>query len=140
MSPASARRKVLIVEDEPSIRNVLYVLLAALGCEGDVAYTGQQALAMISRERFDAVLLDLRCNNLAPDDVVAGIKELRPSLVGRVLVITGEVTDPRTMELIERHCLPHVMATRLTQELWGRLQGLLNLPGSANAAPRRLSH
>jgi DNA-binding response OmpR family regulator len=120
-----ARRKVLIIEDEPSIRNALYVLLAGLGCEGDVAYTGQQALSMISRETFDAVLLDLRCNNLTPDQVVSEIKELRPNLVGRVLVITGEVTDPQTMELIERHFLPHVPGSRLKQELWERLRTLL---------------
>lgn len=30
MTPNASRRKVLIVEDEPAIRNVLYVLLAGL--------------------------------------------------------------------------------------------------------------
>jgi DNA-binding NtrC family response regulator len=129
-----ARRKVLIIEDEPSIRNVLYVLLAGLGCEGDVAYTGQQALAMVNRERFDAVLLDLRCTNLEADHVVREIKELRPNLVDRVLVITGEVTDPRAMEWIEKQCLPHVKSTRLMQELWTSLQELLGLPNSPKTA------
>jgi len=129
----SAHRKVLIIEDEPSIRNALYVLLAALGCEGDVAYNGQQALSMIGRESFDAVLLDLRCTNLSAEKVVSEIKELRPNLVGRVLVITGEVADVSTMEFIERHCLPHVAGTKLMQELWGRLRGMFGTSTSPDA-------
>lgn len=133
--PAGAeRRKVLIIEDEPSIRNTLYVLLAGMGCEGDVAYTGQQALSKVSRESFDAVLLDLRCSNVTADEVVSGIKELRPNLVGRVLVITGEVADAKTLEFVERHCLPHVSRSRLPRELWTRLRGLLGLSTSPDPA------
>ena len=134
VTKAPARRKVLIIEDEPSIRNILYVLLAALDCEGDVAYSGQQALAMVSREKFDAVLLDLRCSNVPAEHVVSRIKEIRPSLLGRVLVITGEVTDPQAMELIERHVLPHIPGNRLISDLWGQLRGLLGVSTSRNAA------
>ncbi len=123
MSPVT-RRKVLIIEDEPSIRNILYVLIAGLGCDSEVAYSGQQALAMVKRESFDAVLLDLRCTNL-PAQVVSEIKEIRPSLVGRVLVITGEVTDPKALELIEHNSLPHLSRNRVLQDLWALLKPLL---------------
>jgi len=134
LAVGGGKRKVLIIEDEPSIRNLLYVLLAGLGCEGDIAYTGQQALSMISRERFDAVLLDLRCTNLEPDHVVSEIRELRPNLVDRVLVITGEVTDPKVMDWVEKQCLPHVKSNRLVQELWTSLHHLLGLSNSPKAA------
>ncbi|MFB3923979.1 MAG: response regulator [Terriglobia bacterium] len=127
MKGPPTQRKVLIIEDEPSIRNALFVLLAGLGCEGDVAYTGQQALAMISREKFDAVLLDLRCSNAPAEEVVSQITELRPNLVGRVLVITGEVTDEQTMDLLSRHLLPSVPRNRLMPELWGQLRGILDI-------------
>jgi len=126
------RRKVLIIEDEPAIRNVLFVLIAGLGCEGDVAYTGQQALSMMSRESFDAVLLDLRCNNVGAEEVVSQIKEIRPNLVGRVLVITGEVTDAQTIEMLDRYLLPHIPRSRLMSELWSRLQTIL----AANSSPK----
>ena len=102
MASTPPRRKVLIIEDEPSIRNVLYVLLAGLGCDGDVATTLEHALSMIGQDRFDAVLLDLRSAHLPPEQMVSAITELRPSLVGRVLVITGEVSDPKTLEMLEQ--------------------------------------
>ena len=131
MTLTSQNRKVLIVEDDAAIRNVLYVLLAGVGCEGDIAYSGKQALSMLSREKFDAVLLDLRCSNLPADQVVSQINEIRPSLVGRVLVITGELTDTQTMKVIEQHCLPYVPRERLMQDLWGRLRSVLGVANSA---------
>ncbi len=132
MTDGCERRKVLIVEDEPAIRNVLYVLLAGLNCEGDIAVSGKQALAMVGREQFDAVLLDLRCLNLAPEQVVSEIKEVQPSLVGRVLVITGEVADAETLDLIERYCLPHLPRNRLLEDLWVRLRTLFGASPSHN--------
>ncbi len=125
-------RKVLVIERESSIRNMIYVLLGALKCEGDVAYSGQQALAMIQRESFDAVLLDLRCADAGPDQVVSKIHEIRPNLVGRILFITSEVSDAETLEFIERGCVPCVHHGRVIQELWERLRLLLgHAPQSA---------
>jgi DNA-binding NtrC family response regulator len=123
-------RHVLIVEGEPSIRNLFYVLLAGLGCEGDIAHTGHQALAMIKKESFDAVLLDLRCSEMPAEEMVSAIRELRPNLVGRVLVITGEVSDPLAMEMIKNNCWPHIPRQRVMQELWGRLCTLLGVSES----------
>jgi CheY-like chemotaxis protein len=120
-------RRVLIIEDEPAVRNVLYVLLAGVGCEGDVAHTDRQALEMVTREDFDAVLLDLRCCSLPPERVVSDMRRIRPNLVGRVLVINGEVADPQTLDLVEQLCIPHVPRGRVIQEIWGHLRRVLGL-------------
>jgi two-component system response regulator GlrR len=131
MNRTPQHRKVLIVEDEPSIRNVLYVLLAGLGCEGDSVPDGQQALAKIRREQFDAVLVDLRCANVNAKVVVPQIQEVRPNLLGRVLVITGEVADAATLDMIERNCLQHLPEDRLRRDLLDQLRVLLGIPPSA---------
>jgi len=117
MASNPPRRKVLIIEDEPSIRNALYVLLAGLGYDGDAAPDAYQGLSMIRKGEFDAVLLDLRSSQLPPDQMVCAISNLRPSLVGRVLVITGEVSHPKTIEMLERYALPHVPRSRITSGL-----------------------
>ena len=137
MSAVARRRKVLVIEDEPSMRNVIYVLLAGLGCDGDVASDSQHALAMIRQDRFDAVLLDLRSAHMPPDQMVSAITELRPSLVGRVLVITGEVSDPNTLEMLESVAVPHVARSRVTSDLWSRMRALLSLvPSPADSSAR----
>lgn len=134
MKAKSAFRSVLIVEEEPSIRNVLYVLLAGLGCEGNVAHSGRQALSMISRESFDAVLLDFRCPDIVSEQVVEKICALDPKLLGRVLVITGEVSNQQTLDLIQRYSLPHVPYDRIMQELWNRLQTILSATPAVGSA------
>ena len=96
-----ARRKVLIVEDDSAIQKLLMALLA-LG--GEVPRVSEQSLAKISRELFDSVILDLRCSGTPPADARSGVQEIRPTLVGRVLVITGQVGDPDTLESIARRC------------------------------------
>lgn len=121
------RRKVLIVEDDLSISNLLYVLLEGLNYDGEVAMGGRQALAMIERDSFDAILLDLRYSNLSAKQWVSRIAEIQPSLLDRVLVITGEVADPNVVDLLERHCLPHVPQNRLMEDLHQRLLSLCAL-------------
>ncbi|MGD0696720.1 MAG: response regulator [Terriglobia bacterium] len=121
------RRKVLIVEDELSISNLLYVLLEDLNYDGEVALGGQQALRMIERTSFDAILLDLRYSNDAAEQCVSQIAKIHPSLLDRVLVITGEFADYRVMDLIQRHCLPHVPQSRLMEDIHQSLRALFGL-------------
>ena len=128
------RRKVLILEDELVIGKVLDVLLAGLGCEGDVVHSSRQALASINRQSFDAVLLDFRCSELPPDQLVSEIIEVQPSLLGRLLVITGEVADPGTLAMLERNSLTHISREKVATELWGHLQSLLSISRTPKAA------
>jgi DNA-binding NtrC family response regulator len=126
--PHLPQRKVLVIEEDPSVRNALLTLLAGLGCEADVAYSGKQALDIIRSEKFDAVLLDLRCAHAQAEEVVPSIQSLRPSLLANVLVITGDVTDAKTLDLIERYFLLQVSGKRLVQDMVATLQVLLQLP------------
>jgi CheY-like chemotaxis protein len=64
--PNPPMRKVFTIEDVPSVRKALLTLLADLSCEADVADSGRQAIDLIRREKFDAVLLDLRCAHACP--------------------------------------------------------------------------
>ena len=127
MKTPSHHRKVLLIESEPATRDALRVLINNLGCQGEVADDGHEALVLIRRKDFDAVLLDLRNSSPPPEEVVSGIHDMRPSLVGRVLVITGEVDDSSTLELIERYFLLQIRQSRVTFDLAGRLRALLRL-------------
>ena len=126
--PHPVQRKVLILEDETSRRDALLTLLTSLGCSADVASTGRQAIDIIRSEKFDAVVLDLRCAHAQVEEVVPGIQSLRPSLLANVLVITGDVTDAKTLDLIERYFLLQVSGKRPVRDIVGMLRVLLHLP------------
>lgn len=134
MKPATQGRKVLLIESEPVARDALRVLVNKLGCHDEVASDGRQALAMVSRKDFDAVLLDLRSSALSPEEVVSGIHDIRPSLIGRVLVITGEVDDRATLDLIERYFLLQIRPSRVILDLVDRLRALLQIAPSPSEA------
>ncbi|MDR0347396.1 MAG: response regulator transcription factor [Coriobacteriales bacterium] len=51
--------RILIVEDDIDISNMLSALLAKNGHEPHVAYSGSEALLLLKAERFDLILLDL---------------------------------------------------------------------------------
>lgn len=51
--------RILVVDDEPSIRKVLARFLRKKGCEAVEAGDGQQALAALREQAFDLVLSDV---------------------------------------------------------------------------------
>jgi two-component system alkaline phosphatase synthesis response regulator PhoP len=51
--------KILIVEDEKAISNLIYINLSDEGYQCTCAFDGRQAADMIEKENFDLVLLDI---------------------------------------------------------------------------------
>lgn len=119
-------RTVLVVDDSASIRNLIYILLAAHsheagedGCEN--------ALAPFARGDVGSVLLDLRLPANAEPDAAAGIVKVRHSLFGGVLYISGEVTDPRLMERIQRNCITRARRVSIFYEIWDKVRWLFRV-------------
>ena len=52
-------RKILVVDDDPSIREILSIQLARLGYDVTTAADGLEAVELFKKSAFDAVLLDL---------------------------------------------------------------------------------
>ena len=81
------RLRVLVVDDDPTVRNVLSTLLGFEGVDVSMAEDGVAALAMAERLRPDVVLLDV---NLPGKDGFEVCRELKARAAGeRVVMITG---------------------------------------------------
>jgi len=52
-------RSVLIIDDEPDVLNVIGEMLRSLGCQAVMESSGEKGLALIRREKFDLVIIDL---------------------------------------------------------------------------------
>ncbi|MGH9352878.1 MAG: hypothetical protein ACRD2G_12075 [Terriglobia bacterium] len=124
------RRKVLVLEGESSIRSAICLLLGARDCEDDGDHSGREALAAIEPKGFDAVLLDLR----SPDvpQVAPEISRIQPRRMGRILFITGEVSGPDVLKMIERNCARCARRGNLFQELRQRLRLVFSQTESAS--------
>jgi CheY-like chemotaxis protein len=85
------RPRVLVVDDELSVRTVVCDLLADLGCEGDEAGDGATAVALLQRGRYDLVVTDLRMPGMTGWDVVEAVRARVPTIP--VILISGFATD-----------------------------------------------
>jgi DNA-binding response OmpR family regulator len=104
MATAALHRKVLFLNDEPSIRNLLS-LLKRFERENTLTATGDPLLASLDQKQFDAAVIDLRSSRLKAGDEVRGIRKIRAGWVGKLLVIIAEVNGPKTLDLLERYLL-----------------------------------
>lgn len=79
--------RILIVDDEPGVCKVLERLLAEGGYETDTAYSGEEALEMLSAHHHDLMLLDLKMPGIGGLEALKEIKR-RSYQVG-VIIMTG---------------------------------------------------
>jgi DNA-binding response OmpR family regulator len=128
----AGRRRVLTLRDESSIRKMLAFLSRQFGSLGDSSHDRKGPLAKFTRETFDSVLLNLRCTPSLREERLSGIHEIRASIVGRVLVVTGEIRDRHTMELVDRICVPHAGS-------WSAVRALVGIPDSPDFVLDELS-
>ena len=86
--PSPARKgKVLVIDDEPELREVLGEFLAGQGHTVTACADGEAGLSRLLEERFDLVITDLGMPGLSGWEVVKRAKECRPGTP--VVLLTG---------------------------------------------------
>lgn len=129
------RRKLLLAGAEPPIQGLISTFLLTMGWTCTVIQNKEEAPAVLQREAFDAVLIDLRRCEAEAEQTILKIKQIRPSLGERMLAISRGVADRKILELIERYDLIHLFEDGLLPQLWASLQALLLSPRSRDLAP-----
>jgi two-component system nitrogen regulation response regulator NtrX len=89
-------KRVLIVDDEESIRNSLDKLLSYERYKTYVAADGKSGLETIANERIDVVLLDIKMPEMDGLEVLQKIREMRSDLP--VVIISGHGTITTAVE------------------------------------------
>lgn len=91
--------KILIVDDERSLRDVLSIMLKRAGYDISVASDGDEAIAMIEKELFDLVITDLKMPKVGGLDVLKAVKDASPDSV--VLLITAFASAESAVEAMK---------------------------------------
>jgi CheY-like chemotaxis protein len=72
------QKRILLVEDDPPIRNLIRMVLDQGNHAVVEARNGQEALAMFKQQPFDLVVTDLDMPEMPGDQLVVEIKRLMP--------------------------------------------------------------
>lgn len=88
---------MLVVDDDPIILQVTARLLRDLGLHGALVKSGEKALQLLEKQRFDVVLLDVSMHGLSGQDTLAEIRRAHSGALLPVLMVSG-YSDTSTQE------------------------------------------
>ena len=89
--------KLLLIEDDEHVAQLLAEAFASQGHATAIRYTGEDGLAYLTRERPDAVVLDVRLPRLTGVAVLRQIRATDPTLP--VIIMTGLATPGEIAEI-----------------------------------------
>ena len=87
---------VLVVDDDPRVRQVLEDVIAAQGYRVVAVGTGEEALEEVERRHFDLIFFDLVLPGKSGVETLAEVKAKDKKAV--VVIVTGYGDDPVAME------------------------------------------
>ncbi len=85
------RARILVVEDKPSMRQMLLDTLAAEAYPADGVDSAEEALSRLRGERYDLVLTDVQLPGMSGFDLLAAVREQEPLLPIVLLTAFGTV-------------------------------------------------
>lgn len=87
----SAKKRVLVVDDEPMVCAAVCMLLKIDGYDVETAGDGEQALAKLLNASFDLILVDYEMPGMKGDQLAATIKQRLPQQPIVMLTAHGEM-------------------------------------------------
>jgi CheY-like chemotaxis protein len=99
-------RRVIVLDDEPSLRVFLDRALATLGYDAVITTTGEEALAASHDSPFLAILCDHRMPGMSGVDVFRAMAEAgEADLDRRFVMISGDTLDPDLAAFVTDHAV-----------------------------------
>src|SRR5436305_9220523 len=120
---ASPPASVLVVDDELLIRDTLAEFLQQEGFAVRAAATGEEALDLARRQKFDAVLCDVNLPGLDGIEVLERVSAVSPETF--VLLITAYATVESAVEAFQKGAHDYLMKPIILHEVLGKLRRLL---------------
>jgi DNA-binding response OmpR family regulator len=116
-----ATRRVLIVEDEIDLARVLKRHVEGIGCQVQLAATGEDAVAL-AREEFDLVLLDVMLPGIDGMEVCRRLRSLNRYMP--VLMLTARSSDIDKVMGLESGADDYLTKPFSVQELLARIKAI----------------
>ncbi len=98
--PSNSKLRVLVIDDDKSIRSTLSVCLEGFGYDVLAVATGELARGAIARHSFDLAFTDLRLGSESGLDLIPGLLAIRPNL--SIVVITAYATFDTAVQAVQR--------------------------------------
>ena len=120
---AAPAARILIVDDERSMREMLAILLRREGHEVDIADNGRRAIELLDRQPFDVIVSDARMPDVDGLEVLRHARTVNPSVIAIMITAYGSadlikgVEELGVTDYVEKPFNTEVLKFRIRKEL-----------------------
>ena len=118
-------RRVLLVDDEEDIVEVIQDRLEAYGFTVTTAGTGLEALKKLSVEKFDGIFLDVKMPEMGGIEALEEIRKTDKQIP--VIIITASSTRDAAIEAIAKGANEYVLKPFAWEELKAKIEKVYNI-------------
>lgn len=93
-------KRILVVDDEPSITEIINLFAGKLGYAADASHSGESVMDKIERNDYWAVFCDLKMPGLNGLEVFDEVRNRNGDLAKRFVLLTGAVLDGKTESVL----------------------------------------
>jgi two-component system nitrogen regulation response regulator GlnG len=98
--------RILVADDEESMRWVLSKALKRRGFTVDLAEDGRQALALIQENSYDLAILDIKMPGMSGLELLDRVREMKSDLL--VVIMTAEASMKNAVEAMKRGAYDYI--------------------------------
>ncbi|PYU10666.1 MAG: hypothetical protein DMG37_19565 [Acidobacteria bacterium] len=125
----SAKRPILLIEDEPSVIAFLRAALQRRGYTVVDASSGEEGLKQLSSGRYAGVISDIRMPGAVNGaDVHEWIQKNRPELKSRIILISGDTANSETQTFLAKSGTPCIEKPFRVQQLIAMVEKTFGKP------------
>jgi two-component system, NtrC family, sensor kinase len=118
-------KRVLVIDDEKPILNLIHDDFELRGYEVEVAENGKTALSKLEKNHFDLAFCDWKMPGLNGQQVYEQLRRTNPQFCQRVIFITGDVINDQMREFLETEKRPCLTKPFTLSELHTTVQTIL---------------
>jgi len=124
--------KILIIDDEPNVKDVLAQALRRWGYQVDAVNNGIDGFKLLAQTSYSHILCDIRMPGFDGVEFYQRAKTMDPSLAGRIIFITGDTANKATRKFIEENKVNYLSKPF---ELTDLLHSIQNIKTDSNKKP-----
>jgi len=109
LPPVPGRKRILAVDDEHQILELLSAILTRLGHEVEVASSVEEAIDLVKKIHFDAIISDFRMPESGGQEFYQELNSLGQGGPGQLIFITGDAVNETTTEFFRRAGCKHLI-------------------------------
>jgi DNA-binding NtrC family response regulator len=116
-------KRILVVDDEKSMREVLSIMLRKEGYQVEEASSGDEALGLLEAKNVTLMLTDLKMPGMGGLELIARAKELEPGLV--VITMTAFASLESAVEALRHGAFDYITKPFRVEEITASIQRAL---------------